>query len=54
MPMGKCIIATNPFLTAATYFYRLAAFNNKDVESELSYPLEGNKLAESCFSQYSG
>jgi hypothetical protein len=31
--------------SGSTYFYRLAAFNEKDIESELCYPVKGTVLA---------
>ena len=43
---GKMFYRDKSLPDGSTYFYRLAAFNNKDVESELSYPLKGISLAK--------
>ncbi|MGV8056459.1 MAG: CsgG/HfaB family protein [Smithellaceae bacterium] len=42
---GKIYYRDKSLPDGSTYFYRLAAFNEKDIESELSHPLKGTTLA---------
>jgi uncharacterized protein len=43
---GKMYYRDKSLPDDSTYFYRVAAFNNKDIESELSYLLKGTSLAK--------
>ncbi len=43
---GKIFYRDKALPDGSIYFYRLAAFNEKDIESELSHPLKGTALAK--------
>jgi hypothetical protein len=42
---GKIYYRDKALPDGSVYFYRLAAFNEKEIESELSYPLKGTTMA---------
>ncbi len=43
---GKILYRDKALPDGSIYFYRLAAFNEKDIESEFSHPLKGTALAK--------
>ncbi len=43
---GKIFYRDKALPDGSTFFYRLAAFNEKDIESEFSHPLKGTALAK--------